>query len=62
MAKMAETGVRNTVAKICGNHFGKNGSSSSRQKLLELVLEKLWQKWVELTEAKNGGADFGKMG
>ena len=42
MAKMGETVVRDTVAKMGGGHCGKNWWSSP------------WQKWVELTMAKMG--------
>ena len=62
MAKMGETDVRDTVAKMGGTHCGKNGWSSSWQKRVELVLETPWQKWVEITVAKISGAHRGKNG
>ena len=50
MAKMGETGVnRETVAKMAGTRCGK-------KKRVKLVLESPWQKWMELTVAKMGGA------
>ena len=37
MAKMGETGVKDTVAKMGETHFGKKGWSSPWQKLVKLV-------------------------
>ena len=54
MAKMGETGLKDTVAKKGGTHCGKNGWSSPWQKWVELVLQTLWQKWVDLSVAKGG--------
>ena len=62
MAKMGVTGVRDTVAKMGGTRWCKNGLCSSWQKWVELVLETPWQKWVEITVAKRGGGHHGKNG
>ena len=62
MAKTGETGVIETVAKMGGNHCGKNGWRSPWQKRVKLVLEKPWQKWVELAVAKMGENHCGKNG
>ena len=62
MAKMGETGVKDTVAKMGETHFGKKGWSSPWQKWVKLVLKTPWQKWVELIVAKMGGAHHGKNG
>jgi hypothetical protein len=48
MAKMGETGVIETVAKMGGNHCGKNGWSSHGKNGWSLP----WQKWVELVLEK----------
>ena len=70
MAKKGETGVRETVAKMGGTRCGKNVLNSSWQKCLELELETLFPKWmdltvkkgVELNVAKMGGCNHGKNG
>ena len=54
MAKMGASGVRDTVAKMGGDHCGKKGWRSPWQKWVELVLETPWQKWVELAVARMG--------
>ena len=62
MAKMVETGVKDTLAKMGGIQCGKNGWSSPWQKLVKLVYKTPWQKLVKLILAKKGGAHHGKNG
>ena len=61
MAKMGETGEKDTVAKMGGTHFGKNGWNSPLQKWWELVLHTL-AKMDRTHCVKMGGTHCGKNG
>ena len=73
MAKMGETGVKDTMwqkwvkvtmAKMgeTGVHHGKNGWSSLWKKWVEVTMAKMGETGVRDTVAKMGGTRCGKMG